>query len=306
MAKKTQFLTVRGMDIVNQRGERVILKGFGLGGWMKSIPSSICTPCQATRTTRGDKMKKIIAPLIYILLFFLTPLISISGDNIVINSCYYHSRFGPFVSYDDDKVFLTVNFTITNVWGEALQVDALRQAKVIDTYGNIYFPIGLVREQDKVLGNIPPGEEMRGEVSFIVPKPDQAKVSEFVFDCGSIQFSALLRDISFYLETGEHSELGTNMRDRVQERRLLYRWSPEYPEWGYDILPPVAVVRVRVWVAPAGIVRKTEIIESSGYPKLDAYTEDKIRAWRWEPIDPSMGDQWGEITVTYRREGEGR
>src|SRR5881296_69956 len=34
MPKSTAFLTVRGSEIVNQDGEIVVLRGFGLGGWM--------------------------------------------------------------------------------------------------------------------------------------------------------------------------------------------------------------------------------------------------------------------------------
>src|SRR4030095_16097089 len=34
MAKSKEFLSIRGRNLVNQAGETVILRGFGLGGWM--------------------------------------------------------------------------------------------------------------------------------------------------------------------------------------------------------------------------------------------------------------------------------
>ncbi|MGQ9629572.1 MAG: TonB family protein [bacterium] len=95
----------------------------------------------------------------------------------------------------------------------------------------------------------------------------------------------------------------SDIEGQVRGRKLLFRSDPEYPEWAREEgLPLNAKVKVKFWVTPEGIVRKVETVEASGYRKLDTHTENKIKTWRWEPISPHIGDQWGAITVLYRAE----
>ncbi|MGQ9628785.1 MAG: TonB family protein [bacterium] len=86
---------------------------------------------------------------------------------------------------------------------------------------------------------------------------------------------------------------------QIRGRRLLHYTVPEYPE-SAERAGISATVKVKIWVAPEGVVREARAIQVSGYREFEISAENAIRRWRWEAVDPSVGDQWGIVTVNYR------
>ncbi|RKY30815.1 MAG: hypothetical protein DRP67_03770 [Candidatus Omnitrophota bacterium] len=84
------------------------------------------------------------------------------------------------------------------------------------------------------------------------------------------------------------------------KRRIIYKVSPEYPEWakkeGIE-----GNVRIKFWISPQGKVVDTEIITSSGYPELDLIAEAFLRKWIFEPSTENY-NVWGIITFRFRLE----
>ncbi len=63
MAKPTTFLTVRGSEIVNQAGDPVVLRGFGLGGWMNM--ENFITGYPGHEEAQRDAMGTVLGPETY-------------------------------------------------------------------------------------------------------------------------------------------------------------------------------------------------------------------------------------------------
>ena len=61
MANATNLLAVRGSRLVNGEGQTVVLRGFGLGGWMNmenfitGYPANEEAQREAVRTVLGDE-----------------------------------------------------------------------------------------------------------------------------------------------------------------------------------------------------------------------------------------------------------
>jgi endoglucanase len=54
----SNFLTVKGDQIVNGRGERVVLRGFGLGGWMNM--ENFITGYAGNEEAQRDAVRKVL------------------------------------------------------------------------------------------------------------------------------------------------------------------------------------------------------------------------------------------------------
>ncbi len=67
MSKSTEFLTVRGSEIVNQAGEPVVLRGFGLGGWMNMENFIIGYP--GNEEAQREAIRTVLGPEKYELFF---------------------------------------------------------------------------------------------------------------------------------------------------------------------------------------------------------------------------------------------
>ena len=63
MLKQKEFLSIRGRDLVNQAGEIVTLRGFGLGGWMNM--ENFITGYPANEEAMRDALHSILGPIRY-------------------------------------------------------------------------------------------------------------------------------------------------------------------------------------------------------------------------------------------------
>ncbi|MEN4100506.1 MAG: hypothetical protein ROW52_11325, partial [Anaerolineaceae bacterium] len=54
----SNFLTVKGNQIVNGRGEQVVLRGFGLGGWMNM--ENFITGYAGNEETQRDAVRNVL------------------------------------------------------------------------------------------------------------------------------------------------------------------------------------------------------------------------------------------------------
>jgi len=67
-------------------------------------------------------------------------------------------------------------------------------------------------------------------------------------------------------------------------RYLLFASLPTYPEWA-EKQGLTGKVELKFWVLPGGEVCNTEVLQTSGYSKLDNYAIESLRKWRFTPID---------------------
>jgi endoglucanase len=67
MSKSPAFLAVRGPDIVNQAGEPVVLRGFGLGGWMNM--ENFITGYPANEEAQREAIRSVLGPEKYEIFF---------------------------------------------------------------------------------------------------------------------------------------------------------------------------------------------------------------------------------------------
>lgn len=83
-------------------------------------------------------------------------------------------------------------------------------------------------------------------------------------------------------------------------RGLLYHEKPPYPAWARQ-LGLEAEVRFRIWVDPAGMVTRIDILSHSGSGELDDIARDTLRRWRFSPLpaDAPDEDEWGVVPMSF-------
>ncbi|MCM8825614.1 MAG: TonB family protein [Candidatus Omnitrophica bacterium] len=81
-------------------------------------------------------------------------------------------------------------------------------------------------------------------------------------------------------------------------RPIISKILPEYPIWaeqqGIEFN-----VKIKIWVNKDGFVSATDIIETSGYRKLDIIAEEAIKKWRFAKIDKDIS-VWAIVTLKFR------
>lgn len=78
-------------------------------------------------------------------------------------------------------------------------------------------------------------------------------------------------------------------------RQVLYRPSSPRVEVERD-----TTVLLKFWVRPDGTVGRV-IPEKKGDPRLDAVAVRFLKAWRFNPLAEDSGEQWGTISIVFRR-----
>jgi TonB family protein len=93
-------------------------------------------------------------------------------------------------------------------------------------------------------------------------------------------------------------KLEMDIEGPVGKRELLYKPDAEYPEWA-EKAGAEGNVKLKFWVEPDGKITETEIIHSSGYPRLDIFAQENIRRWIFNAV---AGNEkaWGIITFRFR------
>lgn len=84
------------------------------------------------------------------------------------------------------------------------------------------------------------------------------------------------------------------------ERGILYSETPVYPEWARR-LGLEALVRIKIWVSPAGEVTRVETTQHSGSREMDDIAVQALKKWRFEPLPSGVPwvDQWGEVPMSF-------
>ncbi|MBK8871765.1 MAG: TonB family protein, partial [Elusimicrobia bacterium] len=72
----------------------------------------------------------------------------------------------------------------------------------------------------------------------------------------------------------------------VANRAILFQVLPKLPDWAKE-KGLFAIVRIEFFVRHTGEVNinKTNVVQSSGYPSLDATTMEALNQWRFIPLD---------------------
>ncbi|MBN2620823.1 energy transducer TonB [candidate division WOR-3 bacterium] len=101
------------------------------------------------------------------------------------------------------------------------------------------------------------------------------------------------------VETG--GETMISLAGPIANRQILNKILPKYPSWCLN-QGISGVVKIRIWVEPAGQVREGTLIEvSSGYPDLDQAVIKALRSWKFAPLPSNVvqENQWGVITFKF-------
>lgn len=100
---------------------------------------------------------------------------------------------------------------------------------------------------------------------------------------------------------GGSSRVPYEITGPLSGRRIIFQVLPPMPDWAREKGIFARVVLV-FYVRHTGVVNanKTTIKISSGYSKLDTLVQEAVDQWRFEPLDPSTGEQNGQITFTFK------
>jgi TonB family protein len=100
---------------------------------------------------------------------------------------------------------------------------------------------------------------------------------------------------------GPSSRLPYEITGPLSGRRIDFQVLPPMPDWARE-KGIIARVVLEFYVRHSGVVNanKTNIKISSGYSKLDTLAQEALDQWRFEPLDPSTGEQNGKITFTFK------
>jgi protein TonB len=86
----------------------------------------------------------------------------------------------------------------------------------------------------------------------------------------------------------------------IVNRSIVYSEIPDYPDWakrqGIE-----SEVRMKFWVEPSGEVVNIDVIQKSGYLRLDLLAKNSLAKWKFTPLDSKVPQikQWGEIIVRF-------
>jgi len=81
-------------------------------------------------------------------------------------------------------------------------------------------------------------------------------------------------------------------------RPIITKVIPQYPSWA-EQQGIEANVKIKIWVNKNGLVQSTEVIETSGYRKLDAVAEESLKKWRFAEIEKDI-NVWAIVTFKFR------
>ncbi len=100
---------------------------------------------------------------------------------------------------------------------------------------------------------------------------------------------------------GSASRVPYEITGTLSGRRIIFQVLPPMPDWARE-KGIFAKVVFDFYVRPSGVVNvnKTFVRISSGFSKLDTLAKDSLDQWRFEPLDPSTGEQSGRITFTFK------
>lgn len=100
---------------------------------------------------------------------------------------------------------------------------------------------------------------------------------------------------------GSSSRVPYEITGPLSGRRILFQVLPPFPDWAREKGIFATVVLV-FYVRHTGVVNvnKTTVERSCGYSQLDTLAREALDQWRFEPLDPSTGEQNGKITFRFK------
>jgi len=100
---------------------------------------------------------------------------------------------------------------------------------------------------------------------------------------------------------GKHSGPSISITGPLSGRKILAKYLPPYPEWAQK-QGVSAVVQIRFWVSPNGVVKRNAFIErTSGSASWDSAAKNALVKWRFAPLPANViqETQWGIITIRF-------
>lgn len=100
---------------------------------------------------------------------------------------------------------------------------------------------------------------------------------------------------------GSSSRLPFEITGPLSGRRIIFQVLPPFPDWARE-KGIFATVVLAFYVRHTGVVNvnKTTVERSCGYSQLDTLAREALDQWRFEPLDPSTGEQNGKITFLFK------
>lgn len=102
-------------------------------------------------------------------------------------------------------------------------------------------------------------------------------------------------------DAGKYSGPTISITGPLSSRKILKKVLPPYPEWAEE-KGISAVVQLRFWVTPGGIVKRNAFIErTSGSASWDNSAKKALEQWRFALLPPDViqETQWGVITIRF-------
>ncbi len=100
---------------------------------------------------------------------------------------------------------------------------------------------------------------------------------------------------------GKRSGPSVSITGPLSGRKILAKYLPPYPEWALK-QGVSAVVQIRFWVTPSGVVKTNAFIErTSGSGSWDNSAKKALVKWRFAALPPNViqETQWGIITIKF-------
>ncbi len=86
----------------------------------------------------------------------------------------------------------------------------------------------------------------------------------------------------------------------IVNRNIVYSEIPEYPIWA-KAKGIESEVRMKFWVESTGEVVNIDVIQKSGYLRLDLLAKNSLAKWKFTSLEDDIEQikQWGEIVVRF-------
>ncbi|MBI5244053.1 MAG: TonB family protein [Elusimicrobia bacterium] len=93
---------------------------------------------------------------------------------------------------------------------------------------------------------------------------------------------------------------GVEIEGPLRDRQVVASSIPPFPQWAKDQGLVEADVAIRFYVDFSGrVLENIRVEKTSGFGRLDRLVIEHLKAWRFAPVDPSAGNQWGVITFRF-------
>lgn len=103
------------------------------------------------------------------------------------------------------------------------------------------------------------------------------------------------------IEEAPVKQKAIEIEGEIENRRVVARSIPRFPQWAIDQGLIQAEVRIKFYVGASGAVLEDDlkVERSSGYGRLDRLAMDHLKKWRFEPLPFGSKNEYGIITFRF-------